>query len=79
MRANKVVKLYFLVVFIAAALVAVPLNSAAQNTPRQNQEAPPPRPSADNPEYKIKKLPNDTFKPSEKISEDFPVPFPVDI
>ena len=31
------------------------------------------------PEHQIKPLPNDTFKPSEKVSEDFPVPFPVDI
>jgi hypothetical protein len=31
------------------------------------------------PEYQIKPLPNDTFKPSEKVSEDFPVTFPVDI
>lgn len=31
------------------------------------------------PKYKARPLPTDTFKPSEKISEDFPVPFPVDI
>ena len=79
MRANEVVKIYFLVVFIAAVIVVVPLNTAAQDAAGQNQEAPPAKPSAGNPEYKIKKLPNDTFKPSEKISEDFPVPFPVDI
>ena len=79
MRAKEVMKIYFLVVFIAVVLVVVPLNTAAQDSARENQEAPPPKPSTGNPEYKIKKLPNDTFKPSEKISEDFPVPFPVDI
>ena len=42
-------------------------------------EAPPPLSSSGRPEYATKKLPNETFKPSEKISEDFPVPFPVDI
>ena len=31
------------------------------------------------PEYSRRTLPADTFKPSEEISEDFPVPFPVDI
>ena len=40
---------------------------------------PPTIPSGERPEYRKKKLPNDVFKPSEKISEDFPVPFPVDI
>jgi hypothetical protein len=31
------------------------------------------------PEYNRRALPADTFKPSEEISEDFSVPFPVDI
>ncbi|HCU88405.1 MAG TPA: hypothetical protein DGR97_00585 [Gammaproteobacteria bacterium] len=31
------------------------------------------------PEYTRRSLPADTFRPSEEISEDFPVPFPVDI
>jgi len=34
---------------------------------------------SDKPEYSRRALPADTFKPSEEISEDFPVPFPVDI
>ena len=42
-------------------------------------EEPPPIASGGRPEYTKKKLPSETFKPSEKISEDFPVPFPVDI
>jgi|GEM_PF-1814516 hypothetical protein len=28
---------------------------------------------------KLRPLPRDTFNPSEEVSEDFPVPFPVDI
>lgn len=31
------------------------------------------------PEHRVRPLPFDTFKPSEEISEDYPVPFPVDI
>jgi hypothetical protein len=31
------------------------------------------------PEHRVRPLPADTFKPSEEISEDYPVPFPVDI
>lgn len=33
----------------------------------------------DKPEFTPRPLPADTFKPSEEVSEDFPVPFPVDI
>lgn len=31
------------------------------------------------PEHRVRPLPADTFKPTEEISEDFPVPFPTDI
>ncbi|MGR9089560.1 MAG: hypothetical protein ACU85U_03140 [Gammaproteobacteria bacterium] len=34
---------------------------------------------AERPEFTRRSLPSDTFKPTEEISEDFPVPFPVDI
>ena len=34
---------------------------------------------AERPEFTRRSLPADTFKPTEEISEDFPVPFPVDI
>ena len=34
---------------------------------------------ADKPELTRRALPADTFRPTEEISEDFPVPFPVDI
>jgi len=42
---------------------------------------PPPAPTAlpDLPEYRVKALPTDTFRPSEEVSEDHPVPFPADI
>ena len=33
----------------------------------------------DLPEHEVRPLPKDTFRPSEKVSEDFPVNFPVDI
>ena len=63
--------LAFLCCFVATASMA-----QEQQAPR---EEPPPISSSGRPEYAKKKLPNETFKPSEKISEDFPVPFPVDI
>ncbi len=66
-------------VLFAIILFVAPSLSAAQSGANSENEAPPPIPSSGNPEYKIKSLPNDSFKPSEKISEDFPVPFPVDI
>ncbi|MCB1749879.1 MAG: hypothetical protein KDK06_22095 [Gammaproteobacteria bacterium] len=52
--------------------VAAPTAGAAD-------QAPPPEPPPDHPEHRFRPLPEDTFKPSEEISEDFPVPFPVDI
>ena len=36
-------------------------------------------PAAELPEHRARPLPADAFKPSEEISEDFPVPMPVDI
>jgi hypothetical protein len=41
--------------------------------------APPPDDNPDRREYRVQSLPNDTFNPSEKVQEDFPVPFPEDI
>ena len=57
--------------FVAAAGVfaAEPATDKAAN--EQNE--------ASLPEHRARPLPTDTFKPSEEISEDFPVPFPVDI
>lgn len=49
----------------------------AQQTPA----TPPPPPAAnqERPEYRARALPSDTFKPSEQVQEDFPIPFPEDI
>jgi hypothetical protein len=50
---------------------------------QQGQAAAPPpgagAPEPERPEYRARSLPSDTFKPSEKVQEDFPVPFPEDI
>ncbi len=50
---------------------------------QQGQAAAPPpgsgEPEPERPEYRARSLPSDTFKPSEKVQEDFPVPFPEDI
>jgi hypothetical protein len=50
---------------------------------QQGQTAAPPPGSgqaeSERPEYRARSLPSDTFKPSEKVQEDFPVPFPEDI
>lgn len=46
------------------------------------QQAPPPPATPENterPEYRARSLPTDTFKPSEQVVEDYPVPFPEDI
>ncbi len=45
------------------------------------QQAPPPAApeSTERPEYRARSLPTDTFKPSEQVVEDYPVPFPEDI
>ena len=65
------------------AMMCITLSTACGYALAQEQttegDAPPAIPAGGRPEYTPKKLPNDTFKPSEKISEDFPVPFPVDI
>ena len=63
-------------VALIACLVCGAVLAQEQQSPG---EEPPPIASGGRPEYTKKKLPNETFKPSEKISEDFPVPFPVDI
>ena len=62
-----------------AALATVDVAAQTADTdypPPAEQSAPR---SQDRPEYRFRPLPEDTFKPSEEIAEDFPVPFPVDI
>lgn len=47
---------------------------------QQQQQPPPATPeNTERPEYRARSLPTDTFKPSEKVVEDYPVPFPEDI
>lgn len=60
-----------LIVLLAAAQSA---NAQAGSDNDSYPDEPPRRP-----EYEKRALPDDTFTPSEEISEDFPVPFPVDI
>lgn len=63
---------------LLAALAVAPGLAQAQAA----QQQPPPGPPTalpDQPEYRVKALPTDTFKPSEEVSEDHPVPFPADI
>lgn len=45
----------------------------------QQQPPPPPPENTERPEYRARSLPTDTFKPSEQVQEDYPVPFPEDI
>lgn len=51
----------------------------AQNSELPPSSGPPVPDDAEKPELTRRALPTDTFKPSEQVSEDFPVPFPVDI
>ncbi|MSR15381.1 MAG: hypothetical protein EXR86_12625 [Gammaproteobacteria bacterium] len=60
--------------------LAMTQTSFAQQTP-QPAQAPPPasEPAPEGPSYRARSLPTDTFKPSERVSEDYPVAFPADI
>ena len=46
---------------------------------QQQVRSAPEQENPERPEYRTRSLPNDIFKPSEKVTEDFPVPFPEDI
>ena len=54
-------------------------SGVAQNSPSAPSSEPKVPEDSEKPELTRRSLPTDTFKPSEKVSEDFPVPFPVDI
>jgi len=54
-------------------------NALAQDSTKPPPSGPPIPTDAEKPELTRRALPTDTFKPSEQVSEDFPVPFPVDI
>lgn len=66
---------------VAMAQDATPQVAAPQvATPQALPSGPaPPADAQDLPEYHARPLPKDTFKPSEKINQDYPVAFPVDI
>ena len=71
---------------LAAALWSafqIPLVSAAEpSAPAAQSSSTPstPEPATSNgPEYRTRAMPTDTFKPSEKVSEDYPIAFPADI
>lgn len=63
--------------FLCALGYAAGAQTQAQADPEGDDEAA--DAATENPEYSRRSLPADTFKPSEEISEDFAVPFPVDI
>ena len=62
---------------IGGVLLAAP--ALAAEPPQTPTRPADPAPPADRPEHRLRPLPDDTFQPSESISEDYPVPFPVDI
>ncbi len=67
---------------LSLALVSLVLSPAAfaQQTPQPPPApAPPPETAPEGPGYRARALPTDTFKPSEQVSEDYPVVFPADI
>lgn len=63
---------------VLAALLLAPTLGIAQAA-RPPDPLPATAAVPDLPEYRVKALPTDTFKPSEEVSEDHPVPFPADI
>lgn len=60
--------------YLALALLLAGSVHAEDAAPPEGQE-----PAPDRPEYRARGLPTDTFTPSEKVQEDFSVPFPEDI
>ncbi len=77
------VSLLALVALLACMPAVARAQSAAQAPPGTGAAGSPPAPAEqplqDRPEYRTRSLPQDTFKPSERVSEDYPVPFPEDI
>ena len=71
MRSSRAVLLCCVLLCAEMAAAADPAPAAPANPPSADDRA--------RPERQIRPLPADTFTPSEEISEDFPVPFPVDI
>ena len=55
------------------------VSSAAQLDAAETDADIAPARAADRAEYRPQALPDDVFTPSEEVSEDYPVAFPVDI
>ena len=67
---------------LSAVLLSVMLTWSYPSTSAEEDEQLPSGHQLDQetkPEHRVRPLPADTFKPTEEISEDYPVPFPVDI
>ncbi len=65
----------------APLFVALILSTATPALAQQAPQGTPPQtpPDPERPEYRARRLPTDVFRPSEKVQEDVPVPFPEDI
>ncbi len=66
---------------LAPLVVALTLIAATPALAQQAPQGAPPQtqPDPERPEYRARRLPTDVFRPSEKVQEDVPVPFPEDI
>ena len=73
MRNRRTFKLALLIMLLAATplrAASPPLDETATAAPRDNP---------DRLEYQPGKLSDDAFAPSKEVSEDYPIPLPVDI
>ena len=61
---------------IPLASAAEPSAPAAQSSSAPSTKEPA---AGSGPEYRTRAMPTDTFNPSEKVSEDYPIAFPADI
>jgi len=64
-------------ILLVTLLAAAPVRAAEQ--PHDETATAAPRANPERPEYQPGKLADDAFVPSKEISEDYPVPLPVDI
>jgi hypothetical protein len=65
---------FFLLAVIVTSSARAQEQTQTESAPRTDGTS-----ETQKPELTRRSLPTDTFKPSEEISEDYPVPFPVDI
>ena len=71
MRSSRLALIGCVLLCAEMAMAADPAPAAPANPPTTDDRT--------RPERQLRPLPADTFTPSEEISADFPVPFPVDI